>query len=51
MLTENVKGDYITGYTKEYIKVILPKTEAKPSQIINVQLLEVVGNEMLAKKL
>ena len=51
LLTENVKGDHITGYTKEYIKVILPKTVAKPSQIINVQLLEVVGNEMLAKKL
>ena len=51
ILTENIKGNYITGYTKEYIKVILPKEQAGPSQIVKVQLIDIVGNEMLAKKI
>ena len=51
VLTENIKGDYITGYTKEYIKVLLPKNEIKSSVIVNVKLLNIIDNEMLAKKI
>jgi len=49
MLTENVKGDYLMGYTKEYIKVLLPKSVAKPSSIVEVKLQEMVGNDMLGE--
>ena len=51
LLTENIKGNYITGYTKEYIKVLLPKSQAQPSTVVNVQLTDIVGSEMLAKKI
>ena len=50
MLTENIKGEFITGYTKEYIKVLLPKSQAQPSEIIKVQLLDIAGADMLAKR-
>ena len=51
MLTENIKGEFITGYTKEYIKVLLPKSQAQPSEIIKVQLLDIAGADMLAKRI
>ncbi len=49
MLTENVKGNYIVGYTKEYIKVLLPKDKACCSQVVEVELTEISGDAMLGK--
>lgn len=49
MLVENAKGGYLQGYTKEYIKVLLPKGLVEPSQVVDVELLEIVGTDMLAK--
>jgi len=49
MLTENVKGDYIVGYTKEYIKVLLPKDAIDCSQVVDVELVEVLDDAMLGK--
>ena len=49
MLTENTKGNYIVGYTKEYIKVLLQKDAIGCSQIVNVQLLEIVDDAMIGK--
>ena len=49
MLTENVKGDYIVGYTKEYIKVLLPKGIAETSSIVDVKLCQVTENGMLGE--
>ena len=49
MLTENIKGNYIVGYTKEYIKVLLPKDSVECSQTVDVELVEISGDAMLGK--
>lgn len=49
MLTENVKGEYIAGYTKEYIKVLLKKGSAPLSSVVNVKLCAVQGDAILGE--
>lgn len=49
MLTENIKGNNVVGYTKEYIKVLLPKDVVGSSQIVQVKLLEISGDAMIGK--
>lgn len=49
VLTENVKDKYIVGYTKEYIKVMIPKEQVASSQIVDVKLVEIVDDYMIGK--
>lgn len=49
LLTENIKGNYLVGYTKEYIKVLIPKESAQTSQVVDVKLCEVLSDAMLGE--
>ena len=41
VLLENPKGNMISGYTKNYVKVLLDKSDqTKPNKLINVKLIE-----------
>ena len=41
VLLENPKGNMISGYTDNYVKVLLDKSDqTKPNKLINVKLIE-----------